>query len=602
MKIICDACSAKYSIADEKVAGKVFKIRCKKCSNIIVVRGKSVSEQPSQEQQQHYDQKEHRTYGYSDEGPADSDDAVWYLVIAQDQVGPLTVADVRERFAQGEVDRDTYIWREGFADWSPLGTVDPFTDLDQAAPQGGVNEAGAAEFGGLPDNDASATMQSDPADLFGDAGGDDAATELFGGPPPGAADGLFGGNGSAASASSAGGIEMSAEAERKLRGERNENSVLFSLNNLAALASDSPKPTAPTTSSSPPSPSSGGTGSGGEGSGLIDIRSMAQVYLDQPESSAAGPVTAGQDAAVPAFGQSAFGTSAPMLLPTQPSDGSNNKTLYVMLGIISALVVAATVLVILVIRGGGEPEKPPVVVDRSTASAPSDSAAPAPTNPTTTTANPTATTQPPPSANNPPVTAAGAAAATTAKAPPPTANRSQPKSPPRRQSSSTSRRSSARKPARAEDKPAKQTDPPPARPREPEKKPSRSGGCLDEVGCLLADKPPPCCSKYTGGGGSSSSSRKRPTVDRNLPETLNKSDIKGGMARIRNKVVACGNRHKGKGQVKLSIKVAPSGSVSSVDVKSAPNSSLGSCVASAVQKAKFPKSQKGRKFSYPFVF
>ncbi len=39
MKIVCDACPAKYSISDDKVQGKVFKIRCKKCSNIIVVRG-----------------------------------------------------------------------------------------------------------------------------------------------------------------------------------------------------------------------------------------------------------------------------------------------------------------------------------------------------------------------------------------------------------------------------------------------------------------------------------------------------------------------------------------------------------------------------------
>ncbi len=39
MKIICDNCATKYSIADEKVRGKVFKIRCKKCSHIIVVRG-----------------------------------------------------------------------------------------------------------------------------------------------------------------------------------------------------------------------------------------------------------------------------------------------------------------------------------------------------------------------------------------------------------------------------------------------------------------------------------------------------------------------------------------------------------------------------------
>ncbi|MBW2212228.1 MAG: zinc-ribbon domain-containing protein, partial [Deltaproteobacteria bacterium] len=29
MKIVCDSCGAKYSIADEKVAGKIFKIRCK---------------------------------------------------------------------------------------------------------------------------------------------------------------------------------------------------------------------------------------------------------------------------------------------------------------------------------------------------------------------------------------------------------------------------------------------------------------------------------------------------------------------------------------------------------------------------------------------
>ena len=42
MKIVCGSCQAKYSIADEKVAGKVFKIRCKRCSEVIVVRGDQV--------------------------------------------------------------------------------------------------------------------------------------------------------------------------------------------------------------------------------------------------------------------------------------------------------------------------------------------------------------------------------------------------------------------------------------------------------------------------------------------------------------------------------------------------------------------------------
>lgn len=38
MKFSCNKCHAKYAIADEKVRGKVLKIRCKKCQAIIVVR------------------------------------------------------------------------------------------------------------------------------------------------------------------------------------------------------------------------------------------------------------------------------------------------------------------------------------------------------------------------------------------------------------------------------------------------------------------------------------------------------------------------------------------------------------------------------------
>ena len=37
MKFVCDRCLTKYSIADEKVRGKILKIRCKTCSNVITV-------------------------------------------------------------------------------------------------------------------------------------------------------------------------------------------------------------------------------------------------------------------------------------------------------------------------------------------------------------------------------------------------------------------------------------------------------------------------------------------------------------------------------------------------------------------------------------
>src|SRR5512140_2694776 len=38
MKFTCDRCDAQYMISDEKVGPNGVKVRCKKCSNIILVR------------------------------------------------------------------------------------------------------------------------------------------------------------------------------------------------------------------------------------------------------------------------------------------------------------------------------------------------------------------------------------------------------------------------------------------------------------------------------------------------------------------------------------------------------------------------------------
>ena len=41
MKIACEACGAKYTIADDKVRGRRVKIRCKGCGTPIVVDGQN---------------------------------------------------------------------------------------------------------------------------------------------------------------------------------------------------------------------------------------------------------------------------------------------------------------------------------------------------------------------------------------------------------------------------------------------------------------------------------------------------------------------------------------------------------------------------------
>src|SRR5690606_17210833 len=184
---------------------------------------------------------------------------------------PMTAAEVQQRFASGEIDAETYAWREGFADWVPLAQVDTFQALvapgsttAHANGGGGV----AAMFGGGGGGDEAGTVRSDPGDLFATAGArgaptsDDDGGDLFGSKP----------------------VTTQAQAQQaasKLRGERNENSVLFSLNDLAQLASDKPVAAAP-------QPSGHATGAaGGEGSGLIDIRSMASAYLGGSGGTAA---------------------------------------------------------------------------------------------------------------------------------------------------------------------------------------------------------------------------------------------------------------------------------------------------------------------------
>ena len=77
MKIVCDSCGAKYSIADEKVAGRVFKIRCKKCGAAIVVRGDAGG----------------AAAGGGGGGGGSFDyggEAVWHVVVDGDQQGPFT--------------------------------------------------------------------------------------------------------------------------------------------------------------------------------------------------------------------------------------------------------------------------------------------------------------------------------------------------------------------------------------------------------------------------------------------------------------------------------------------------------------------------------
>ena len=96
MKIVCDSCATKYSISDDKVRGKVFKIRCKKCSHIIVVKGGE------------------NAAADSGAGASSEPESAWHIVVDGEQVGPLPESDIRGRLGRGEVSPETFVAHDPF--------------------------------------------------------------------------------------------------------------------------------------------------------------------------------------------------------------------------------------------------------------------------------------------------------------------------------------------------------------------------------------------------------------------------------------------------------------------------------------------------------
>jgi predicted Zn finger-like uncharacterized protein len=159
----CEQCKSKYSIEDARVRGKVLKIRCKSCGNVITVRdpaagkvatpaavdggagnGRSVPPVTGAPAGQRavdlpseggLDDVEDRTVFSAGPPPAASPEPEWYISSDGQQEGPFfaehAAQRAREETARG---KEVYAWREGFGDWLPIGQVPELARLLRASP------------------------------------------------------------------------------------------------------------------------------------------------------------------------------------------------------------------------------------------------------------------------------------------------------------------------------------------------------------------------------------------------------------------------------------------------------------------------------------
>jgi predicted Zn finger-like uncharacterized protein len=549
MKIVCGSCQAKYSIADEKVAGKVFKIRCKRCSEVIVVRG---------------DQEEPAANQSHDEPTAD---AVWHVVLNGEQAGPYAPAQLADMINAGSLDWEAYVWAEGFENWLPMRDVPELVTAISGPPESEPQQQAQPEpvraaVGAPVYTAAQPSMGADPFADEGAAGAGVFASSAMAQPAPAARPNLFvarddspfeAENRVVASAPS-----PRVTMDQAMTGARNENSVLFSLKNLQALATGSSAPGAPAGPSQRPG------FAGGEGSGLIDIRALASAtgVNDQGRQSEKDALLSLGSAQAGAFG--ALGS--PMLAPPARDEDSGKKGLVLAIVGGFALLAVAGVGAAIILKPA--PAAPPVV----------------------------APVAPPPVA---PVAPPQATA--TQQAEPPSegelnAQRRQQQQQqqqanvaPAAPSGEAHRGAAAPKRPEKNEPVAAKPEPAAAKP-EPAPKPKGGSSSIDD----LLD------SAIGGGAKSGAKPAAAPAASTaNLPDKPSRDDVLNAMNAIKGPVSACANGQTGVAFANITVS-GKTGKVSNVEVTGM-TGEVGSCIARTVRKASFPKF-KSDSFQIKFPF
>ncbi len=250
MKVTCQACSAQYTIADDKVKGRKVKIRCKACQSPIVVDGQN----PPPETGTGMSEPPPALDPFAPETALAPDAEVWNVNLSDTDSRTMTTAEVLDAFRAGIVSADAFVWKDGMTDWVPImdcvelapllaGPTDPPAPVGVPTPMAPVVAPAAARpvvagmplFGG-PEGGGAITTAARAAsskaqagaDLFGDievagAESDDVDTSARGVPV----------------------LPGSSAYDDKPTGQRNENSVLFSLDSMKAGFAASPAPAAP---------------------------------------------------------------------------------------------------------------------------------------------------------------------------------------------------------------------------------------------------------------------------------------------------------------------------------------------------------------------
>lgn len=121
MKVSCPTCGSNYTIADQKVAGRKVKVRCKSCGGHILVDGSHPGGAPQDDEEAtRVFTAEEREQVLGSEQTQDG----WVVSYSDTDEREMTTQQIVDAALRGELEGEIYVWRDGLADWTLLMEVD----------------------------------------------------------------------------------------------------------------------------------------------------------------------------------------------------------------------------------------------------------------------------------------------------------------------------------------------------------------------------------------------------------------------------------------------------------------------------------------------
>ncbi len=272
MKITCESCGSKYSIADEKVRGKRVKVRCKNCKTSILVDAKKAEEAedaPSESEAVVAAPAEPAAAALETEKPSGTPPGSWSVNFSDDDSRDMTTKEIVAGWKDGTVTSDAYVWKDGMGDWKPVLEIPELAAKLQSSALGDGVTTSAAARPAARISSTGANMD----DLFGGIDSAGANTDQSAGPAPALPDADQG----------------------KPTGARNDSSVLFSLDALKAGVEPQTQQSPPSRSADDPFGIGGVGGFGGMGGGGLGGAGTAELLTapaKAPPKPVVQPVTA----------------------------------------------------------------------------------------------------------------------------------------------------------------------------------------------------------------------------------------------------------------------------------------------------------------------